>query len=173
MRVRWKTQLPLCAAHKRTGMALSSKQITHTQTWKCVFFRFLFVFFFSMCCLKESAGLQICLCRCCRFSFRGWSESFREQRESHCHSSSVCNYCRSHCFSLKGCIHVLELRLFYMTESNEKHKQYVCVCACGCVISCIMYAYLDDFINHRTFSSYTLSGKLSPFQAIDRNTHFI
>lgn len=34
---------------------------------------------------------------------------FREQCETHCCSSVYCNYYRSHCLTLKGCVQVVEL----------------------------------------------------------------
>lgn len=94
MHVGWKTQLPLCAAHKRMGMTRSSKHLFmsdyNSQTWKCVFFfphlpPLLLPFFF----------LPLI-----------W---FREQCETHCCSSVYCNYYRSHCLTLKGCVQVVEL----------------------------------------------------------------
>lgn len=62
MHVGWKTQLPLCAAHKRMGMTRSSKHLFmsdyNSQTWK-------FVCFFSLIYLH-------CYCL---FSFYCWSDS--------------------------------------------------------------------------------------------------
>lgn len=58
--------------------------------------------------------------------FGGWSECLKVQCESHCHSGGVCNYCRSHCFTLKGCIQAPELRLSSRLNAMKNRKR-----ACG------------------------------------------
>lgn len=66
MHVGWKTQLPLCAAHKRMGMTRSSKHLFmsdyNSQTWKCVFFFLIYLHCY------------------CLFSFYHWSDSENSAR---------------------------------------------------------------------------------------------
>ena len=113
----WKTQLLLCAGHKRT--ALLKADYINTNLEICFFFRMLLERKHRSSDKPLPLPLPLC--------FRGWSEFFQVQCESRCRSSSVCNYCRSDCFSLKGCIQALELRLFQTNECSEKQIQGLCV----------------------------------------------
>lgn len=152
----------MCAAHKRTGTTLSSKHLfmsDYTNLELCCFFLFFFLLHMLLERKHRSSDLPLPL----PLSFGGWSECLRVQCEAHCHSGSVCNYCRSHCFTLKGCIQALELRLSRRLNAMKNRKGargYQ-----GMLI--LMVSLITGHFLH------TLAGKLYSFQAINRNIEII